>query len=264
MMGPTHAVSGPVLSLSVIAPLNTLLATSGYPLVTGLGVIPLLAASLGAGILPDIDHPSATPARTLGPVTKLVSQTINLLTGGHRGATHSLLGLAGFTWVPWRLGQQGGWGYGVWLGFLAAIAVSALKWTPIKNPVLNTALCLGAGVGLTVFTRYIPFDPWPVTVGTALGVAAHLVGDMLTKDGCPLLWPLPMRFHIASLTTGKDGELLFRNLLWGGLAGLVVYQSSLAAVTGHALGWPAWAVALAVGAAAMVASRLLTHKSAAT
>ena len=47
--------------------------------------------------------------------------------------------------------------------------------------------------------------PWAV----AVGVAAHLLGDMLTREGVPLLWPVATRrFRIASLSTGGTVEQL--------------------------------------------------------
>lgn len=42
-------------------------------------------------------------------------------------------------------------------------------------------------------------------LGGLLGVATHLVLDMLNPAGVPLLWPLPVRF---SLKLGKSGGLL--------------------------------------------------------
>ena len=47
--------------------------------------------------------------------------------------------------------------------------------------------------------------PWAV----AVGVAAHLLGDILTREGVPLLWPVSTRrFRLASLSTGGGAERL--------------------------------------------------------
>lgn len=264
MMGSTHVVSGPVLALAITVPLNVILVANGLPPVTGAEVIPQVASAAGGAMLPDLDHPSGTAARALGPVTKTLAQIVNKITGGHRGATHSLLGIAGFTWISWKLGQIGGWPYGAWIGFMAAIALSALKWTPIKNPVLNTSLCIGLGVAVTMYARFIPFNPWPITVGTAIGVAAHILGDMLTVEGCPLFWPLPMRFKFASLTTGQIGEKMVCAGLWGAWAGLVVYQTGLANLAARLIPrlapWPAWGIAVAVAAVVAVPAMVIIKR----
>jgi len=242
MMGPTHALSGPVLTLAIQKPLTIVLAAVGLPPVTGFAVLPMVFASAGAGVLPDIDHPSSAPSNALGPVTRAISKVIHAISG-HRGITHSLVGLAGFTLCAAALGRVGGWPYGVWLGFLAALAVIGLQWipidskirNPIKNPVFHICLCVSVGVGVALYARFIPFDSYPITVGTSVGVAAHILGDMCTKEGCPLFWPFPMRFHILELTTGArhPGERVFNALLWGGLAGLVLWRSGASTRLAH-------------------------------
>lgn len=41
------------------------------------------------------------------------------------------------------------------------------------------------------------------------GIAAHIAGDCLTRDGCPLLWPLTSRrFHLLSIRTDSPTERL--------------------------------------------------------
>lgn len=46
-------------------------------------------------------------------------------------------------------------------------------------------------------------------MAATVGCAAHLVGDMLTREGVPLLWPVSTRrCRIASLSTGGTIEQL--------------------------------------------------------
>src|SRR5699024_2851398 len=63
---------------------------------TGPEVLAGTVVAAGAALLPDIDHSSATIARSAGAVSKLASSAISSA-AGHRGATHTLLAVAGFT-----------------------------------------------------------------------------------------------------------------------------------------------------------------------
>lgn len=40
----------------------------------------------------------------------------------------------------------------------------------------------------------------------AIGYAAHIAADMLTRQGVPLLWPIHWRLSLLPLTTGGAGE----------------------------------------------------------
>ena len=84
MLGHDHALSG-ALAFAVVAPL---LPVSG----TQLAVAAALTA--GAGILPDLDEPGSTIARTFGFLTGGFAWIVHQLSGGHRKGTHSLLGVA--------------------------------------------------------------------------------------------------------------------------------------------------------------------------
>src|SRR5699024_1553359 len=63
---------------------------------TGPEVLAGTVVAAGAALLPDIDHPSATIARSAGAASKLASSAISSA-AGHRGATHTLLAVAVFT-----------------------------------------------------------------------------------------------------------------------------------------------------------------------
>jgi membrane-bound metal-dependent hydrolase YbcI (DUF457 family) len=51
--------------------------------------------------------------------------------------------------------------------------------------------------------------PPVIALAFAVGVAAHIVGDCLTPEGCPILWPLGYRFSLHLFTTGTRWETLF-------------------------------------------------------
>jgi inner membrane protein len=57
---------------------------------------------------------------------------------------------------------------------------------------LVVALVGGHNLGMAVFAGYL----------------AHLVGDMLTPSGVPLLWPLPLRLRVPLVHTGGIIERL--------------------------------------------------------
>jgi len=195
MLGHDHALSG-ALAFVAVAPL---LPVSG----TQLAVAATLTA--GAGILPDLDEPGSTIARTFGFLTGAFAWIVHQLSGGHRKGTHSLLGLALLTvaalWAgSWQQSAAANlhhgelWWHLIPAGFLLALLFSAgLR-----------ALYIGGhhadlfGLGLAALVLWQGWDlekvtPWHVSVlavCVCLGMLAHIAGDMLTHDGCPLLYPL--------------------------------------------------------------------------
>lgn len=204
MMGRTHAASGAVLYLAVVP----LLGAAG----TGPGPVSVLAgaiAAAGAAMLPDLDHPQASISRSLGPITYLLAKSVERISGGHRHATHSLLGVllgtavaAGFSWA-------GGLPLGLYLAFLDALGLAAFHIQLIRQPVPHTIGCLLLGVALTTTALWRPPTMIAIATAVALGIAAHIAGDCLTREGCPLLWPLTEhRFRLLSIRTDSAIERL--------------------------------------------------------
>jgi len=83
MLGHDHALSG-ALAFAAVAPM---LHVSGTQLAVG------TALTAGAGVLPDIDEPGSTIARTFGFLTGAFAWIVHVISGGHRKGTHSLLGI---------------------------------------------------------------------------------------------------------------------------------------------------------------------------
>jgi inner membrane protein len=177
MLGHTHVVIAAALWAGVwwrpLAVGDHVLSAPVAPLGTDLppALGSLAVVALGA-LLPDLDHPGALlarlrPAGTRGPwrhFRPLLFPSVALREGlGHRGALHSLLGLAVATALAEYLGTLGG----------------------------------GAGLGWTL--------GW--------GYAAHLLADMATRRGVPLLWPLArLRVGVPraiAIKTGSFGEALY-------------------------------------------------------
>jgi membrane-bound metal-dependent hydrolase YbcI (DUF457 family) len=199
MLGRTHALTG-MVACSVLS------ATVWHP---GHGQAVVAAViSGGAAVLPDIDHPDATVSRGFGFLTETFARLVSFAAGGHRHGTHSLAGIAVFTAValaaePWRQTVPGAIALTI---LLAVILASALRVLRLGGHGADL-LALAAAAGMT-WTGYGVTGLWWLA---ALGAASHIAGDMLTRSGCPLAWPLsPRRFWLlparARLTTGHRAE----------------------------------------------------------
>ena len=72
-----------------------------------------------------------------------------------------------------------------------------------------------------VLTDRVPVGGW-FTVAVAGGMLVHVVGDMLTPDGVPLLWPLRRRFGVGVFRTAGVVEDVVTVLLAVAAFGLAV------------------------------------------
>jgi len=90
-----------------------------------------------------------------------------------------------------------------------------LKW--ISQPIARafghrgfTHSLLAVAVSLWLFQINVPADwllPADVLQGMTLGYLSHIVADMLTPAGVPLLWPIRMRFRFPVLNSQKGNQL---------------------------------------------------------
>lgn len=201
MMGRTHAMCGAaamLTALSITGPHHSS-PTSLTP--ATIAVATLTAA--GAALLPDLDHPHSTISRSLGPISRLLSNLTTAISGGHRHATHSLLGLIAATLIAGALLHLDPTVLAVAIGFLTALGAGSLGITsgrPTRLLLVGGVLAatmLGFSVG--VETSILP---WAI----GIGIATHIVTDMLTGDGVALLHPWRCRIGIGALTTGGTIE----------------------------------------------------------
>ncbi len=188
MMGRSHALMGAAGWLA-IAP--QVASSTGHPLRPG-----VLAASTvvcaGAALLPDLDHEYGTLAHALGPVTRVLTEVVADVSGGHRHATHSLVFGAGMGLLA-AVALTNRWLLMLALaGFLAATALRALELPRIGWPKSYAMAALATAAAAWWLPGPWPWLPLAVTVGCWL----HLAGDLLTPKGCPLLWPLPWRVEV--------------------------------------------------------------------
>ena len=198
MNGRNHALSGLLAWLAVAPPATQAMGES-------LG-LPVLAAgallSAGAAVLPDIDHPGSSVSRTFGAASKLTSLGVAALAGGHRQRTHSLVFVATIGCATALAAALGAWGAGATVGVAAALAVRLVgprSWRGALGP-----LVAGGAVGWSVATA-VPAGGW-LAGAVVLGSLAHLLGDAITPEGVPLLWPLPGRVALPLLRSGGPGE----------------------------------------------------------
>ncbi len=193
MLGRDHALSG-ALAFTAVAPL---LHVTGVHLAAG------TALTAGAGVLPDLDEPGSTIARTFGFLTGAFAWIVHKISGGHRKGTHSLIGVAVMTVASlaagsWQVGALSGhperWWHLVPAGFILALLFSAgFRALHIGGHhgdaagIAVAALVIWKGWDLALVT---PRNVQVLAVCVTLGMLAHLAGDMCTHDGCPLLYPL--------------------------------------------------------------------------
>lgn len=230
-LGHTHAISGLVTGLVVGVYGTHVFGLGGAHLPPGqLAMFTGLAA--GAAVLPDIDHPNSSLAHSFGFLTKGFAWLIGKISGGHRHLTHAILGIAGFTVLAWvavryRHDLAGKIGLGVFLALIIASGLYALQVSGHGADVLAIAGALV--IAITGFGLAL------VAVAVFVGCATHVAGDMLTEEGCPLLYPFS-GYHFRLLpqplafTTGTWPELWVLNpALVAGL-GLLIYRAVAAGV----------------------------------
>ncbi|MDN5759035.1 MAG: metal-dependent hydrolase, partial [Tomitella sp.] len=159
VMGPTHAMSGAAAGLAMAAVLPP---EWGGP-TTVAGAFVFAGVTAGAALLPDLDSPQATIARSFGPVSQAaahvvenVSQGFCNMTGsrrddhcnnGHRTATHTVLfavaaGVATGALVQW-FGKNAAIGI---LFVMLGLALRGLfpKWAKKNDWLVVTAVSAGA------------------------------------------------------------------------------------------------------------------------
>lgn len=213
MMGPSHALSGAAVWLAGSWALNTYTQYQQSPLEIAVGT----AVCAGAALLPDIDHSGrvitgeggATVAKTFGRVSLFVAEVVEKVSlaiytltrmrndpernNGHRTFTHTLPFAAGMgALTTWACTAGGVWAVIAVLFLMLGLAMRGLfhtfaqklGWIPI------TLISAGAAYGTWYYLS--PDRGYPL-LGIAVGVGCvvHLFGDIITRAGVPIFWPLP-------------------------------------------------------------------------
>lgn len=227
MLGHSHALSGAVAGIAagivLHLPEPRLAALAGF--------------TAGMALLPDLDKCGSSPARCLGFVSEAFAWLVGKLSGGHRHATHSVLGIAAFTGLAWvSCHYRGDWAGKAGLALLMTLSVAAAL--EALHLVRGHAADL---IGIAVAAAEVRFGYGLTLIPLAvlLGTATHILGDMCTDAGCMLAFPLSKhRFHMLpeplAFTTGTSPETLFVDpLLTGTLLVLCGWMIDPAFVTAH-------------------------------
>jgi membrane-bound metal-dependent hydrolase YbcI (DUF457 family) len=255
--GPTHAVMG----LAAWGAVSLLAITHGVH-VDSHTWLAGAALTSGAALLPDLDHPPATVSRSFGPLTRVISRGVDLTSvgiynltrlkgdphrhGGHRTFTHTAVfaGLAGIVTTS-LVSLNNTWITAALLFFFAGLGVRGLlhEW----NHAADTFVVI-------VFSIAITWECWKWTqadahaagwfgVAVIAGCLAHCVGDAVTEDGCPILWPIPLGRHLwypiglpkpMRYRTGGKVEMLFVGPLCTVLS---IWLALLTLQQLHLIGW---------------------------
>ncbi|GAA3842517.1 metal-dependent hydrolase [Saccharothrix violaceirubra] len=165
----------------------------------------------GAALLPDLDHPSSTISRTFGPVSSAASTLINTTSklvyrttrtkkdskrdGGHRGLTHTLVFAVIAALVTTAVVQQSQkWALPALMFVFAGLAVRGIMndWNPKKDALMITGVSAGVTVLCVAWTAQTPASAAACGVAVGVGCVAHFLGDAITEQGCPILWPVPI------------------------------------------------------------------------
>lgn len=154
----------------------------------------------GAALLPDIDHHNASIAHSLPPLTMAMARFFQTASGGHRNGTHSIIGIVFFGLVAWLasffvikdVGVLGDLNIGAGLiaVILSAFAFKVLRFMPDRAR--KTPWAAGITFGILTTLLFPEGPSWLLTC-VVLGVIVHIAGDMLTKEGCNLVWPLKLK-----------------------------------------------------------------------
>lgn len=234
-MGRTHVLMTGALATITAQPLAH--AFLDRHMIAG-EVVAFGAVTAGYGLLPDLDHPQATLARVLGPVTKAIARVVATVSGGHRKGTHAIwaavLAVLGATWT---VSQDWWWAESVliFVGLFLVAMILRLGPKPRTGPAeLSYALVAAAGTAATM--HFVPSGsdglwwlPWCV----GIGVIGHILGDILTTEGVPVLYPvlpkLVVRFPVLGSTdsTREHGFAWVCTVAWLGGAWLALSGAGL-------------------------------------
>lgn len=214
MMGPSHALSGAAVWLAGSWALDHFAGYGQSPLAVAVGT----TVCAGGALLPDLDlsgkvtrnQGGATVARTFGVFSLFVAEVIEKVSlgiytatrlrrdprrdNGHRTFTHTLPFAALIGWGTTALcAHYGKWAVVGVVFVMAGLALRGLfdRWAERAGWLIVT-LCAAV---IAVFTAArLPGDRGYPLLGfaVAVGCVAHLLGDMITKNGVPILWPIPV------------------------------------------------------------------------
>lgn len=216
MMGRSHALSGAAVWLAGSWVADQFFDKHQSPLYLALGT----AVCAGGALLPDLDlsgkvttgQGGATVAHTFGRVSMFVAEVVEKVSvgiytatrlqhdpkrdNGHRTFTHTLPFTVLMGWgATYLCNQFGKWAVLSILFFTIGLAVRGIfeQWAKRAGWLITTGVAAGGA-----YYAFLGLDSghgYPL-IGFALGVGCfvHLMGDIITSAGVPILWPIPTGF----------------------------------------------------------------------
>lgn len=194
MMGVTHATSGAAVWIATTGVLPYL-DTGLHPLPAS-AVLSGAIITAGAALLPDLDHHSATIARSVPVLGKLVTSIAGNIGGGHRQGFHAPLMLVGVwflaSWLSRWQWEIGGFTIAAGAG-LTALALCSFG-VKAREYVRSWPMAWAVGIVYAILVLLMePQGPVWLPLAVTLGYAVHLAGDILTTGGLPVLWPITIK-----------------------------------------------------------------------
>jgi membrane-bound metal-dependent hydrolase YbcI (DUF457 family) len=208
--GPTHAMSG----LAAWGALTVLASHHPVGNLTPQAWFVGAALASGAALLPDLDHPESTVSSTFGSVTLALSSVLNAIShgvyrisrtkrdpnrdGGHRGLTHTLVFAVLAAVVTTAVVQTSkSWALPILMFFFCGLAVRGLmhNWSPKHDAVWIAATSLALTIACLKWTDQSATTAAACGVAVGIGCIAHYLGDAITEQGCPMLWPVPIAWR---------------------------------------------------------------------
>jgi membrane-bound metal-dependent hydrolase YbcI (DUF457 family) len=214
VLGHSHSTSGALAwgAAAAAAPVTWWADVLGHQKLTVADIVLGAFTTAGAALLPDLDHPDGTIAHFLGPISHTFCRLVEKVSGGHRHATHSFLFVALVTFGTWEGAYHLGRPFVLAMIYiLLSLAVRALHLCPPGKGIHSWGVVVLIAASGTVATyEYLPKNPAWLPAAVGLGSLIHLAGDCLTKEGCPLFWPIKQRFEIPLIRrTGNKFETAF-------------------------------------------------------
>ncbi len=173
--------------------------------------LPLIAFVVFGSILPDIDHGDSQISKQIPILAPFIK---------HRGPTHSLLGLILFSLICYvLLGIHPALSYiFIFFGFIGIQFLTKILNKQVKRVKSLTGdfftqkqfkLIINlVTIVMLSFLIMLMFFVWNQRLSLEIltllivGYAVHLLGDFLTKEGVPWLWPLKQKFSLNFFKTG--------------------------------------------------------------
>lgn len=223
MLGSTHALSSAAVFLAAAFPVSHYVHHL-TPLTAAVGAI----VCAGAGLLPDLDHVNAIPARAFPPISQALAKFVAAISGGHRHATHSILGLT-ICGALAAAAYLNVWALTALIWLCMGLGIRALWKRPRNRPNGRLDWRDIAGLVHAAVAAYVAYrlthsglDLSVIPFAVMLGYLVHLLGDAATETGVNWWWPDRTRYRWASVDTGKAVEKwVVVPALYAGIAAVV-------------------------------------------